>query len=164
MNVTGPIKILYMLYYEIVNDISTVLYIILHGQRWASVSELKIWTHPLVLPARLCGAAAGNCAHRYIGKVCWLLLVRELTPPGAAQKAREIAQAVTRHRPISKLKLKVGSQTHGWGPTEMKGRSRRFRGENRAAKRAGMWVATVDVAATVKSRRWLAKTTRRVGS
>ena len=33
MNVTGPIKILYMLYYEIVNDISTVLYIILHGQR-----------------------------------------------------------------------------------------------------------------------------------
>ena len=31
---------------------------------------------PLVLPARLCGAAAGNRSHRYIGKVCCLLLVR----------------------------------------------------------------------------------------
>ena len=30
----------------------------------------------LVLPARLCSAAAGNCSHRYIGKVCCLLLVR----------------------------------------------------------------------------------------
>ena len=30
----------------------------------------------LVLPARLCGAAAGNRSHRYIGKVCCLLLVR----------------------------------------------------------------------------------------
>ena len=36
----------------------------------------KIWTNPLVLPARLCGAAAGNRAHCYIGKVCSLLLVR----------------------------------------------------------------------------------------
>ena len=52
-------------------------------QRWAaSVSERKIWTFPLVLPARLCGAAAGNRAHRYIGKifffgkVCCLSLVR----------------------------------------------------------------------------------------
>ena len=32
--------------------------------------------NPLVLPARLCGAAAGNRSHRYIGKVCCLLLVR----------------------------------------------------------------------------------------
>ena len=31
---------------------------------------------PLVLPARLYGAAAGNRSHRYIGKVCCLLLVR----------------------------------------------------------------------------------------
>ena len=30
----------------------------------------------LVLPARLSGAAAGNCAHSNIGKVCSLLLVR----------------------------------------------------------------------------------------
>ena len=44
--------------------------------RWASVSERKIWTIPLVLPARLCGAAAGNCSHSYIGKVCSLFLVR----------------------------------------------------------------------------------------
>ena len=39
-------------------------------QRWASVSERKIWTNHLVLLARLSGAAAGNCAHRYISKVC----------------------------------------------------------------------------------------------
>ena len=32
--------------------------------------------HPLVLPARLCGAAEGNHAHCYIRKVCSLLLVR----------------------------------------------------------------------------------------
>ena len=38
--------------------------------------DCKIWTNPLVLPARLSGAAAGNFAHRYIGKVCCLLLVR----------------------------------------------------------------------------------------
>ena len=30
----------------------------------------------LVLPARLCAAAAGNYAHCYIGKICCLLLVR----------------------------------------------------------------------------------------
>ena len=40
------------------------------------MSERKICTNPLVLPARLCGAAAGNRSHRYIGKVCSLLLVR----------------------------------------------------------------------------------------
>ena len=45
-------------------------------QRWASVSEREIWTNPLVLPTLLCGAAAGDCAHRYIGKACCLLLVR----------------------------------------------------------------------------------------
>ena len=45
-------------------------------QRWASVSKSKIWTNPLILPALLCGAAAGNRSHRYIGKVCCLLLVR----------------------------------------------------------------------------------------
>ena len=36
-------------------------------------------------------------------------------PPGAAQRARGIAQAFTRHRPISKLKLKVETQTRGDG-------------------------------------------------
>ena len=36
----------------------------------------KIWANPLVLPARLCGAAARNCAHHCIGKVCCLLLVQ----------------------------------------------------------------------------------------
>ena len=41
-----------------------------------TVSERKIWTNPLVLPARLCGAAAGNHGHCYNGKVCCLLLVR----------------------------------------------------------------------------------------
>ena len=44
-------------------------------------------------------AAAGNCAHRYIGKVCCLLLVQAdyipAAPPGAFQRARGIAQAVT---------------------------------------------------------------------
>ena len=34
-----------------------------------SVSKRKIWTNPLVLPARLSGAAAGNCAHHYIGNL-----------------------------------------------------------------------------------------------
>ena len=34
-------------------------------------------------------------------------------PPGVAQRAQGIAQAVTRHSPISKLKLKVESQTSG---------------------------------------------------
>ena len=62
----------------------------------------------------------------------------QAAPPGAAQRARGMAQAVTRHRPISKLKLKVESQTRGGGRTETKGRSRRCRGENRAAKRARM--------------------------
>ena len=32
--------------------------------------------HIPVLPARLSGAAAGNCAHRFIGKVHCLLLVK----------------------------------------------------------------------------------------
>ena len=95
----------------------------------------------LVPPARLCGAAAGNFALRYIGKVCYLLLVRadyiRPRPRALPNGARGIAQAVTRHRPISKLKLKVESQTRGGGRTETKGRSRRCRGENRAAKRAG---------------------------
>ena len=59
-------------------------------------------------------------------------------PPGAAQRAQGIAQAVTRHRPISKLKLKVELQTHSRGRTETKDRSWRCRGENRAAKRTGM--------------------------
>ena len=45
-------------------------------QRWASVSERKLWANPLVLPARLSGAAAGNCAQRNIGKACCLLLVQ----------------------------------------------------------------------------------------
>ena len=36
----------------------------------------KIRTNPLVLPALQSGAAAGNRAHRYIGKFCCLLLVR----------------------------------------------------------------------------------------
>ena len=36
---------------------------------------------------------------------------------GAAQTAIGIAQAVTRHRLISKFKLKVESQTHGGGLT-----------------------------------------------
>ena len=43
------------------------------------MSERKIWTNPLFkfygTSARLSGAAAGNCAHRYIGKVCCVLLV-----------------------------------------------------------------------------------------
>ena len=75
-----------------------------------------------VLPARRCGAAAGNHAHCYIGKVCCLLLVRadyQAAPPGAAQKARGIAQALTRHRPISRLKLKVESRTRGGGRTKV---------------------------------------------
>ena len=50
----------------------------------------------------------GNCAHRYIGKFCCLLLVRadymiilhQAAPPGAAQRARGIAQAV----PLSSVK------------------------------------------------------------
>ena len=71
-------------------------------------------------------------------------------PPGAAGRARGIAQAVTRPRPISTVKLKIESQTRGGGRTETKGRSRRGRGENRAAKRAGILGATVDVAATVE--------------
>ena len=69
-------------------------------------SKRKIWTNPLVLPARLSGAAAptvGNRTHRYIGKVCCLLLVRadlyRVALPGAAparpRRARGIAQAVT---------------------------------------------------------------------
>ena len=39
---------------------------------------LGLGGQPLVLPVRLCGAAAGNCAHRYLGKVtvCCLLLVQ----------------------------------------------------------------------------------------
>ena len=62
------------------------------------------WTNPLVLPALLCcrgAAAAGTCAHRYIGKVCCLLLVQawsrlyQAAPLGAAQRTRGIAQAVT---------------------------------------------------------------------
>ena len=44
-------------------------------QRWASVSKRKIWINPLVLPARLCCASAGNSSHSYVGKVCCLLLV-----------------------------------------------------------------------------------------
>ena len=38
-------------------------------------SDLK-FAYPLVLPARLSDAAAGNCAHRFIGKVHCLLLVK----------------------------------------------------------------------------------------
>ena len=34
------------------------------------MSERKISTNPLVPPARLSGAAAENCAHRYIENVC----------------------------------------------------------------------------------------------
>ena len=67
-------------------------------QRWASVSKRKIWTNPLVLPARLCGDAAGNSAHCYIGKVCCYCsseLIISGSVPGAAQGARGIAQAVT---------------------------------------------------------------------
>ena len=91
---------------------------------------------------RLCGAAAGNRAHRYIGKgllfIAHASRIYQAAPPGAAQRARGIAQAVTRHRPISKLKLKVEAQTRGGGRTETKGRSSRGSGENRTAKRAGM--------------------------
>ena len=43
------------------------------------------------------------------------------TPGGAAQRAWGIAQAVTSHRPISKLELEVESQTHGGGQKETKG-------------------------------------------
>ena len=52
-------------------------------------------TNPLVLPARLCGAAAGNRAHRYIGKVCCLLLVRADYIGRSPSRARGIARAVT---------------------------------------------------------------------
>ena len=41
-----------------------------------------VTVNPLVLPARLCGAAAGNRSHRYIGKVSCLLLVRAGRAPG----------------------------------------------------------------------------------
>ena len=66
------------------------------------------------LPALLCRAAAGNCAHCYIGKICCLLLVQAdyIGPgsaPGVAQRALGLAQAVKRHRPISKLKQKLSS-------------------------------------------------------
>ena len=50
--------------------------------------------NPLVLPARLSCAAAGNCAHRYIGRNCCLLLV-QADLLGRAQEARGIAQVVT---------------------------------------------------------------------
>ena len=46
-------------------------------------------------------------------------------PHCTAQRALGIAQAVTRHRPISKLKLKIESQTHGVGQMETKGQSLR---------------------------------------
>ena len=42
----------------------------------AAAAAVNLIVNPLVLPARLSGAAAGNFAHRYIGKVCCLLLVR----------------------------------------------------------------------------------------
>ena len=119
----------------------------------------------LVPPARLCGAAAGNFALRYIGKVCCLLLVRadyiRPRPRALPNGARGIAQAVTRHRPISKLKLKVESQTRGGGRTETKGRSRRCRGENRAAKRAGTLGCRWRRSTSLRQGKW---PTRRIGS
>ena len=131
-----------------------------------SARNLKIWTNSLVLPARLIGAAAENCAHRYIGKVCCLSLVRADSeyfwpPPRPGPKRRgpegtgiAQAQAVTRHRPISKLKLKVESHIHGGGRTDTKGQRCSGRGENwesRREARAGGDVGCREATAWGKS-------------
>ena len=77
-------------------------------QKWASVSERKIWTKPLVLLARLSGAAAGNCADHCVGKDCSLLLVQAVyirPRPGALPRG---------HGELLKLLLNLVRSTHFW--------------------------------------------------
>ena len=52
------------------------LWCVIKYLRQQSAQPEQPFYYPLVLATRLCGAAAGNHAHRYIGKVCCLLLMR----------------------------------------------------------------------------------------
>ena len=72
-----------------------------------TVKFVQFLTNPFVLPARLCGAAAGNCDHRYIGKVCSLLLVR------ADYIERRPRARPTGHQELELLKLLRTLNRHG---------------------------------------------------
>ena len=64
-----------------------------------SATMARAWSCRRPRLRRLSGAAAGNFAHRYIGKVLLFITCQswlyQAAPPGAAQRARGIAQAVT---------------------------------------------------------------------
>ena len=66
----------------------------------SAAAMFKFRHYPLVLPPRLCGAAAGNRSHLYIGKIC-LFITRQTwlyqaAPPGAAQKLLKLLRIAGR--------------------------------------------------------------------